>query len=96
MNRLTYPFLAAGAALTGLAAGWLLGMAILDVAAADASTGPAVIGTVVGIEKHSNPLGDRWITIQPEQPAFGIWVTEACAISLALGDGWPTSNIECQ
>ena len=62
----------------------------------DSRASSPALGSVVGIEKHSNPYGDRWITILPMQPAFGIWVTEACALSLHLGDDWPSSNAACQ
>lgn len=55
--------------------------------------------TVVNIEKHSNPNGDRFVVVRPEalrQPIYGIWVTEACALSLHLGDDWPSSSVACQ
>lgn len=90
MNRKPFVF-----ALTALALAPAIAMYAF-VGTTGASATPTAIGTVVGIEKHTNPVGDRWVTIQPQQPAFGIWVTEACATSLALGDDWPSANSECQ
>lgn len=72
----------------GWASGWWQG---------DANASSPAIATVVGVEKHSNPYGDRWIEIQPYSvPHVGLWVSEACALTLRPGDDWPSADAACR
>lgn len=75
----------------------LVGGAELLLVGDGADAASPAIATVVGVEKHSNPYGDRWIEIQPQGvPHVGLWVTEACALTLTPGDDWPSAAPACK
>ena len=74
-------------------AGIIVGAGAMIANGADADTGS--FGSVVGIEQHQNPEGDRYVNVISPVGVFGIWVTDDCAATLSLGDDWPSLAPEC-
>lgn len=86
MNK-DLPALIVGLLLIGLAA---------FIIAVWFSNGNDHVDTVTGIEQHTNPQGDRFIMVRADHFAYGLWVTDACASALSIGDNWPSKAGACK